>query len=175
MLMSFYHDNIQSFTKRVLLNCSQSVSVSLPTLPAFITLINHFFWAAAWAATTFALSLSTTDGSNRVDVSPKVSSSPAAILRKIRRMILPLLVMGKATVGMIISGVAKGPIEVLTAFRNSLINSSLSVYPSVSVVKQQMPCPLISCGRPTTAAWATAGCATSALSTSACKGCNECK
>ena len=43
-----------------------------------------------------AISVETTDGSARVEVSPRLSVVPAAILTRIRRMILPERVLGKA-------------------------------------------------------------------------------
>ena len=43
----------------------------------------------------FSTISSTTNGSNNVDVSPKFETSPSAILRKIRRIILPERVFGK--------------------------------------------------------------------------------
>jgi hypothetical protein len=39
--------------------------------------------------------LSTTDGSAKVEISPKLDTSPSAILRNIRRMIFPDRVFGK--------------------------------------------------------------------------------
>ena len=43
----------------------------------------------------FSTISSTTNGSSNVEVSPKLVISPSAILRKIRRMILPERVFGK--------------------------------------------------------------------------------
>lgn len=43
----------------------------------------------------FSIKFSTTDGSAKVEVSPRLSISLAATLRKIRRMILPERVLGK--------------------------------------------------------------------------------
>ena len=74
----------------------------------------------------FSIRTSTTVGSARVDVSPRASISPLATFRRMRRMIFPDRVRGNADVGQIISGVAKGPIAVRTAFLNCLIKSSLS-------------------------------------------------
>jgi hypothetical protein len=39
--------------------------------------------------------MSTTDGSAKVEISPKLDTSPSAILRNIRRMIFPDRVFGK--------------------------------------------------------------------------------
>ena len=44
----------------------------------------------------FSMRLSTTEGSARVEVSPRASTSLAATLRRMRRMILPDLVLGRA-------------------------------------------------------------------------------
>lgn len=52
---------------------------------------------------------STTDGSSRVEVSPKFESSPSAIFRKILLMIFPLLVFGNPVTNWILSGFAMGP------------------------------------------------------------------
>ena len=60
------------------------------------------------------LRVSTTDGSASVLVSPRLSTSPAAILVSIRRMILPLLVLGSASENCIRSGLAIGPISLRT-------------------------------------------------------------
>ncbi len=53
---------------------------------------------------------STTDGSARVDMSPRSSNSLAAILRKMRRIIFPERVFGRAGANRIASGDAIGPI-----------------------------------------------------------------
>lgn len=55
--------------------------------------ILHFFFVLL----TTSIILSTTDGSLNVLVSPSESSSPLKILRKIRRMILPDLVLGRSS------------------------------------------------------------------------------
>ena len=57
---------------------------------------------------------STTDGSARVEVSPKSVVSPSAIFLKILRMIFPLRVLGRASAKWILSGVAIGPISFRT-------------------------------------------------------------
>ena len=88
-----------------------------------------------------------------VVVSP-TDSLPAAMSRKRRRMILPLRVFGSAAVKRILSGVAKAPICLRTWAVSSDISDSLPS-PCFSVTKQQMPSPLISCGKPTAAASAT--------------------
>src|SRR5688572_7455513 len=53
-------------------------------------------------------------GSASVEVSPRFPTSFSAILRKIRRMILPLRVFGSAGANCSTSGVAIGPISFLT-------------------------------------------------------------
>ena len=68
--------------------------------------------------------LSTTSGSARVEVSPMVSISSVAILRRIRRMILPERVFGSAGAQWMTSGMAIGPITVLTWARRMVFNSS---------------------------------------------------
>src|SRR6202041_2060389 len=59
-----------------------------------------------------------TDRSSSVVVSPRVSS-PDAIWRRRRRMILPLRVFGKASVNLMSSGRASAPISLTTWARNS--------------------------------------------------------
>ena len=54
-------------------------------------------------------SSSTTEGSARVEMSPMSSVSSVAILRRIRRMILPERVLGRFGAQWITSGVAMGP------------------------------------------------------------------
>lgn len=58
--------------------------------------------------------VSTTDGSARVLVSPRSWPSPAAIFTRMRRIILPLRVLGRASANWIISGSAIGPISFRT-------------------------------------------------------------
>src|SRR3989339_1134064 len=73
----------------------------------------------------------TTEGSAKVEVSPKswASVSPAEILRKIRRMILPLLVLGSPWANWMNSGVAMGPISLRTWVRRAPRNSSEGSHP----------------------------------------------
>jgi hypothetical protein len=59
----------------------------------------------------FVMRASTTVGSAKVLVSPIVLISPLAIFLKIRRIIFPLLVRGRPGAAQMISGVAKGPID----------------------------------------------------------------
>ena len=51
--------------------------------------------AHAFTTTLVAISTSTTLGSASVEVSPRLLTSPSAILRRMRRMILPLRVFGR--------------------------------------------------------------------------------
>ena len=67
----------------------------------------------------FAIRLSTTVGSAKVETSPIWSVSPVAILRKILRIIFPERVLGRAGAQCIASGVAIGPITERTCFFNS--------------------------------------------------------
>src|SRR6185437_12381846 len=64
----------------------------------------HFFAA-------FRTKSSTTEGSARVEMSPRLDMSPSAILRRMRRMILPERVLGKPGANWITSGLAIGPIS----------------------------------------------------------------
>src|SRR5215210_1261596 len=57
---------------------------------------------------------STTAGSRSVVVSPMFSDSPSAIFLSIRRMIFPLLVLGKPETNCILSGLAIAPIILAT-------------------------------------------------------------
>ena len=67
-----------------------------------------------------ATSTSTTPGSASVEVSPRLLTSPSAILRNIRRMILPERVLGSAGAKWMTSGVAIGPISRRTHCTSSL-------------------------------------------------------
>src|SRR3954468_3278153 len=57
---------------------------------------------------------STTPGSAKVEVSPKLPGSSSAILRRMRRMILPERVLGRPGENWIWSGAAIGPISLRT-------------------------------------------------------------
>src|SRR3954471_9619704 len=72
-----------------------------------------------------ATSASTMVGSASVDVSPKPSVAPSAILRRIRRMILPDRVFGSDGVKWIFSGAENAPMSWRTSWINSLRISSL--------------------------------------------------
>ena len=71
-------------------------------------------------------SVSMTVGSARVEVSPRESSSCEAIFLKIRLIILPLRVFGRAGAHCITSGAAKGPIVVRTHVMRALLSSDVS-------------------------------------------------
>ncbi len=81
-------------------------------------------------------------------------------------MILPLRVFGKSEAKIRSSGRASAPIFLVTCPFSSSISSLEPVVPSLIVTKAAMACPLISWGRPMTAASATFGWSTSADSTS---------
>src|ERR1035437_9288035 len=57
-----------------------------------------------------SMSVATTDGSAKVEISPRSSTCMAAIFLNILRMIFPDRVLGNPGAIMIISGVAKAPI-----------------------------------------------------------------
>src|SRR5690554_8193824 len=80
-----------------------------------------------------AISCSTTPGSAKVDVSPKPSISLAAILRRMRRMILPERVLGRLGAHWIISGLAIAPISRTHNATSSFFNSSLGSSPVIKV------------------------------------------
>ena len=109
----------------------------------------------------------TTEGSARVVTSPSWSCSPAAIFLRILLMILPDLVFGSPLVNWIKSGVAMGPILLLTILIHSCSSCRVPSTPSFRITNAYKPYPFTSCGYPTTAASATEGCSTSELSISA--------
>ena len=71
----------------------------------------------------------TTLGSAKVLVSPRSLTSPAAIFLRMRRMIFPDLVFGSTCVKWMTSGVAIGPIIVLTHILCSCLSSSEALIP----------------------------------------------
>src|SRR3990167_505180 len=73
----------------------------------------------------------TTAGSARVVVSPRFSSSLAAILRRMRRMILPERVLGRPGAHWIRSGRAMAPISFATRFSSSLRSASEGSMPFI--------------------------------------------
>src|SRR5438270_4680795 len=82
-----------------------------------------------------ATSASTMVGSASVEVSPRPSLAPSAILRRMRRMILPDRVLGSAGVKWIFSGAASAPMSWRTSWTNSLRSSSLPSSPAFNVTK----------------------------------------
>ena len=78
-------------------------------------------------------STSTTSGSASVLVSPSWSGASSAILRRMRRMILPLRVFGKPGAHWMWSMLAMGPISLRTWSFNSFCRASLPSSPPFSV------------------------------------------
>src|SRR5574337_1283789 len=110
-------------------------------------------------------------GELKAALRPKVygeitSATPQSEIAKRRRMIFPLRVLGSVSVKRMSSGLAKAPISLATHFFSSSLSSLVGGTACSRVTKAQMACPLISSGRPTTAASATLSWATSADSTS---------
>ena len=104
--------------------------------------------------------------SSSVVVSPVVSL-PAAMSRSRRRMILPLRVFGSESVKRMSSGRAKAPISLATCAPQLLLERVARLHARLRASRRRRCAwPLSSSGRPTTAASATAGWLTSALSTS---------
>ena len=81
----------------------------------------------------FSTNPSTTLGSARVDVSPRLDTSFSAILRRILRMILPERVFGRPGAHCSRSGVAMGQISVRTCLTSSALSSSEASTPFISV------------------------------------------
>src|SRR5271170_915778 len=117
--------------------------------------------SSAWAFSRRSI----TAMSSRVVVSP-VTAPLVASSRSRRRMILPLRVLGNKCVKRTSEGRAMEPIVLATNSINSLRSSLLGSWPTRSATKQTIASPLISSGRATTAASATAGWLTSTLSIS---------
>src|SRR5438552_4497424 len=109
--------------------------------------------------------LASTLKSSSVVVSP-VTFAPLAISLRSRRMILPLRVFGSASAKRTSSGFAIAPICVPTCLRNSSFSPRLASTPVFKVTNATTPWPFNSSGLPTTAASATLGWLTSALSIS---------
>jgi hypothetical protein len=76
---------------------------------------------------------STTAGSASVEVSPRLPNSSSAILRRMRRMILPERVFGRLGENWIKSGEAIGPISLRTQLTSSLRRSSVGFSPAIKV------------------------------------------
>src|SRR3954453_4183583 len=80
-----------------------------------------------------ASNASTTLGSARVEVSPRPDVAPSAILRRMRRMILPERVLGSAGVKWILSGAANAPMSLRTSWFSSLRSASSPSSPALRV------------------------------------------
>lgn len=90
-----------------------------------------------------------------VVMSPSWSSSPAKILRMMRRMILPDRVLGRSGTTNIAFGAAKGPIDLRTCRIKSFLTWSVASVPSLSATNALTAWPVSSSLMPTTAASAT--------------------
>src|SRR5262249_51136447 len=120
----------------------------------------HFSQASSDSA-NFANTLK----SSSVVVSP-VTFAPLAISFRSRRMILPLRVFGSASAKRTSSGLAIALMRTATCSRNSSFSPAVVSTPVFTVTKAPTPWPFNSSGLPTTAASATRGWLTSALSIS---------
>src|SRR5215208_4301029 len=69
----------------------------------------HGAWLGQVGSLACSCRASTEPGSARVEVSPR-SSSPSATALRALRMILPLLVLGRSSVKIMSSGLARAPI-----------------------------------------------------------------
>lgn len=98
-----------------------------------------------------------------VEVSPKLSSSPLRIFRRIRRIILPLRVLGRSSTTKTALGAANGPIDLRTCITRSLRTCSVVSLPSLRETKALTAWPVSSSAIPTTAASATWSVATVSL------------
>ena len=119
---------------------------------SFIYFFFVCYFLAAWMV---SMILATTEGSDSVEISPKLSSSPLRIFRRIRRMILPLRVLGRSSTTKTPLGAAKGPIDLRTCMTRSLPTCSFVSLPSLRATKALTACPVSSSVTPTTAASAT--------------------
>ena len=66
------------------------------------------------------------------------TAPPAATSLSSRRIILPLRVLGSASLNRISSGLASEPISLATQARNSSFNSAEGALPALSVTKAAM-------------------------------------
>ena len=96
------------------------------------------------------------EGVLTVEISPKLSSSPDRIFRRIRLMILPLRVLGRSSTAYTALGAANGPIDLRTWRMSSLRMASVSPLPALSETNALTAWPVSSSWIPTTAASATA-------------------
>lgn len=88
-------------------------------------------------------------------MSPSWSSSPAKIFLKIRRIILPLRVLGRSGTICTVFGAAKGPMLRRTCMISSLRRASLDSWLSLRATNAATAWPVSSSATPTTAASAT--------------------
>ena len=93
-------------------------------------------------------STSTTEGSARVEMSPRASNSSAAILRRMRRMILPERVLGRPGAQWMTSGCARGRCPCARAATSSVRSESLGRRALLQGHVRVDALPLISCGKP---------------------------
>ena len=146
-------------------------AVDFATTCAAATALPGAVFAAALAAPAPAggpRNWSMIAGFSSVEMS-SLMSSPRAIARSSRRMILPLRVFGRLSAKRISSGLAIAPSCSATQSRSSFASVPPSPAPGRKprqTTNADTASPLISCGRPTTAASAIRGCATSADSIS---------
>ena len=135
------------------------------SVPSYSSFVPTYFFS--FFDFTESIILSTTLGSLNVDVSPKLSSSPLRILRRILLMILPDLVFGRSSTMNMALGAANGPIDFRTCRMSSFRVLSSGSVPSLSATKALTACPVSSSLMPTTAASATPLCSMRAASISA--------
>src|SRR5579862_5755602 len=105
----------------------------LPGWPAFA---GHDIEGSYAFFTALRTRSSTTLGSASVVVSPRFDVSPSAILRRMRRMILPERVLGRPGANWITSGFAIGEISFETNCLSSLLSASVACTPTFSVTKE---------------------------------------
>src|SRR3989344_2300447 len=98
-------------------------------------LVTPYILACGYRFRRCSIKPSTTVGSARVEVSPMFSSSLQAILRRMRRMILPERVFGRPGAHWISSGLAKLPISLPTKASSSCFSASLISTPFIGVTK----------------------------------------
>src|SRR6516164_1513239 len=108
--------------------CRHAADLRLPNTEAA-----RAFYACALRFCRFFTRSSTTAGSASVEVSPRLPYSSSAILRRIRRMILPERVFGSPGANWIRSGEAIGPISLRTHATSSLRRSSVGFSPAIKV------------------------------------------
>jgi hypothetical protein len=123
-----------------------------------------YLWSCLRISSYVSLISSTEASSSSVEVSP--NGAPMRTALSSRRIILPLRVFGSLLTITMASGVAIGPIVFLMCLIRSARSSSEGVKPVRSVTKATGTSPFTASSLPMTAASETAGCETSALSSS---------